>query len=70
MTVDEASYDFTAGYDGIPLKGMGERHPISRCQVYEGGRSFYTVLGHKPESFKDKNFLNHIFGGIYWTFNK
>ncbi|WP_413603274.1 hypothetical protein [Flavobacterium sp. 7A] len=24
-------------------------------------------MGHKPESFKDKNFLNHIFGAIYWA---
>ncbi|QVY64077.1 ThuA domain-containing protein [Polaribacter sp. Q13] len=70
LNVDEASYDFTAGYDGIPLKGMGAEHPISWYQEYEGGRSFYTALGHKPESFKDRNFLNHIFGGIYWTSNK
>ncbi|WP_229130234.1 ThuA domain-containing protein [Ancylomarina sp. 16SWW S1-10-2] len=54
LTVDEASYDFTAGYDDIPLKGMGERHPIYWYQEYEGGRSFYTVLGHKSESYKDK----------------
>ena len=67
MTVDEVSYDYTAGYDDIPLKGMGEKHPISWYQEYEGGRSFYTALGHKPESFKDKNFLNHIFGAIYWV---
>ncbi|QVY67541.1 ThuA domain-containing protein [Polaribacter sp. Q13] len=70
LTVDEASYDFTAGYDNIPLKGMGEKHPISWNQEYQGGRSFYTALGHKPESYKDKNFLNHIFGGIYWVLNK
>ena len=70
LTVDETSYDFTAGYDDIPLKGMGEKHPISWYQDYEGGRSFYTALGHKPESYKDKNFLNHIFGGIYWVLNK
>jgi len=67
LTVDEASYDFTEGYDDIPLKGMGEIHPISWYQEYEGGRSFYTALGHKPESYKDKNFLSLIFGGIYWV---
>ena len=67
LTVDEASYDFSAGYDAIPLKGMGKAHPISWYQEYEGERSFYTALGHKPESFKDKNFLNHIFGAIYWA---
>ena len=67
LMVDEATYDFAAGYDDIPLKGMGAIHPISWYQDYEGGKSFYTALGHKPESYKDKNFLNHIFGGIYWV---
>lgn len=70
LTVDEASYDYTAGYDDIPMKGMGEIHPISWYQEYEGGKSFYTALGHKPESYNDKNFLNHIFGAIYWGLNK
>ena len=70
LTVDEATYDYTAGYDSIPLKSMGKIHPISWYQEYEGGKSFYTALGHKPESYKDKNFLNHIFGAIYWTLNK
>lgn len=67
LKVDEATYDYTEGYDDIPLKGMGEMHPIAWYQEYEGGKSFYTALGHKPESYKDKNFLNHIFGGIYWV---
>ncbi len=70
LTVDEATYDYTAGYDSIPLKSMGQIHPISWYQYYEGGKSFYTALGHKPESYKDKNFLNHIFGAIYWALNK
>lgn len=70
LKVDETSYDYMAGYDNIPLKGMGKTHPIAWYQEYERGRSFYTALGHKPESYKDKNFLNHIFGGIYWAVNK
>ncbi|WP_405295256.1 ThuA domain-containing protein [Algibacter sp. Ld11] len=67
LTVDETSYDFTAGYDDIPLKGMGEMHPMAWYQKYEGGKSFYTAIGHKPESYKDENFLNHILGAIYWV---
>ena len=59
--------DFTGGYDDIPLKGMGEIHPIAWCQEYEGGKSFYTAIGHKPESYKDEAFLKHIFGAIYWV---
>ena len=67
LKVDETSYDYMAGYDNIPLKGMGKTHPIAWYQDYQGGRSFYTAIGHKPESYKNEEFLNHIFGAIYWV---
>ncbi|MGQ1784278.1 MULTISPECIES: ThuA domain-containing protein [unclassified Saccharicrinis] len=70
LSVDENSYNFTAGYDNISLKGMGANHPISWYHHYDGGRVFYTSLGHKPEAFKNDLFLNHIFGGIYWALGK
>lgn len=67
LKVDESTYNFTAGYDDIPLKSMGDIHPIAWYQYYWGGRSFYTAIGHKPESYKNKEFLNHIYGAIYWA---
>ncbi len=67
LTVDEASYDYEKGYDEIPLKGMGESHPIAWYQFYDGGKSFYTALGHKPDAFENQDYLDHIFGGIYWA---
>jgi type 1 glutamine amidotransferase len=45
-SVDESTYD-PRGYSvpgGSPP--MGD-HPISWCQPYDGGRAFYTALGHK-----------------------
>ncbi|WP_075590725.1 ThuA domain-containing protein [Labilibacter marinus] len=70
LTVDETSYDYSAGYDDIPLSGMGDEHPIAWYHEYEGGRVFYTSLGHKPEVYKNNNFLKHILGAIYWTLNE
>jgi len=67
LNLDETSYDYKAGYNDIPLKGMGEKHPIAWYQEYEGGRSFYTAIGHQPKSYENENFLNHIFGAIYWV---
>lgn len=67
LTVDETSYDYTLGYDDIPLEGMGDFHPIAWSHEYEGGKVFYTALGHKPQAYNDNNFLEHIFGGIYWV---
>ena len=67
LSVDENTYDYKKGYDKIPLKGMGKNHPIAWYQLYEGGRSFYTTLGHKPEAFQNQIYLDHLFGGIYWA---
>ena len=49
--VDESTYD-PRGYSvpgGSP--GMGQHHPISWCQPYDGGRAFYTAMGHKAEYY-------------------
>ncbi|MGQ8335518.1 ThuA domain-containing protein [Sunxiuqinia sp. A32] len=59
LTVDENTY-FTE-------VGMGKFHPISWYQEYDGGRSFFTALGHMQEAYADKFFLDHILGGIYWA---
>ncbi|NUT94377.1 MAG: ThuA domain-containing protein, partial [Saccharothrix sp.] len=43
---------------------MGSSHPISWCQDFEGGRSWYTGLGHTDESFAEPAFLDHLLKGI------
>ncbi|MGJ6963855.1 ThuA domain-containing protein [Streptosporangium sp. G11] len=43
---------------------QGIDHPISWCQDYNGGRSWYTGLGHTKESFAEPNFLKMLLGGI------
>jgi len=43
---------------------MGTDHPISWCQNYDGGRSWYTGMGHTDASFSEPNFLKHLLGGI------
>ena len=62
--VDESTYD-PRGYSvpgGSP--GMGPHHPISWCQPYDGGRAFYTAMGHKPGYYTDQLLLTHLLGGI------
>ena len=44
--------------------GMGADHPISWCRWFEGGRSWYTGLGHTRESWSEPLFLDHVRGGI------
>ncbi|MDX3484252.1 MULTISPECIES: ThuA domain-containing protein [Streptomyces] len=57
-TLDETTYT------GGNMKGD---HPISWCQTYEGGRSFYTGLGHTKESYAEPAFRSHVLGGLRYA---
>lgn len=54
-TVNESSY-----------KGgeMAGEHPVAWCQDFEGGRVWYTAMGHTEESYTEPLFLMHLLGGI------
>ncbi len=45
----------------------GDNHPISWYQEYDGGRSFYTAMGHTDETFSEPLFLNHLWAGISYA---
>ncbi|MES2920871.1 MAG: ThuA domain-containing protein [Verrucomicrobiota bacterium] len=49
---------------------MGHDHPIAWCQNFDGGRSWYSALGHTTESFAEPDFLAHLLGGIEWAAGK
>ncbi|WP_307719516.1 ThuA domain-containing protein [Massilia aurea] len=34
---------------------------------YDGGRAFYTGMGHMAATYRDPVFLHHLYGGIYWA---
>jgi cytochrome c len=46
---------------------MGEHHPIAWYQSVEGGRSFYTAMGHTAASYSDPLFRGHLRGAIAWA---
>lgn len=58
ITIDETSY--TGGT-------MGAVHPISWSHTYDGGRAWYTAMGHTVESYSDPLFVAHLAGGILWA---
>ena len=45
-------------------------HPITWYHEYDGGRSFYTALGHSKEVFKDKRFIELLEKGILYASNE
>src|SRR5207248_3256273 len=58
MTIDERTY-----------KGgtMGADHPIAWYHEFDGGRAWYTALGHTSESYYEPLFLAHLWGGITYA---
>jgi type 1 glutamine amidotransferase len=68
LSVDEKTYKPEANWGARGEgKGMGAFHPLAWYQEYDGGRAFYTGLGHLPATWSDTNFLHHVYGGIYWA---
>lgn len=54
----------TDSYEGSDHPG---NHPISWYHYYDGGRSFYTGLGHTNESFTEDLFLEHLYQGLQFA---
>lgn len=47
--------------------GHGHDHPISWYHDYDGGRAFYTGMGHTSESFSNPDLLQHLLGGLTYA---
>jgi len=58
ISIDEKSYQ--GGENG-------DNHPMAWYHEFDGGRAFYTELGHTNESFADPLYLKHILGGIKYA---
>lgn len=60
QTLDESSYNPGSG-------AMGDDHPITWAHAFDGGRAFYTGLGHRSETFEDSRFRAQILNAIQWA---
>lgn len=58
--LDETSYKGGAN---------GEKHPFIWYQEFEGGRSFYTGVGHREDNYSEPLVIQHIIAGIIWAGN-
>ena len=45
----------------------GDYHPLAWYHDFDGGRSFYTGLGHSAETFSDPNFVELLLGGLKYA---
>ena len=60
-TLDESTY--SGGTNG-------DNHPIAWYHEFDGGRAFYTALGHTEESYSEPLFLKHMWGGIVYAMGR
>jgi len=67
LSVNENSYNPEAKWEAVSGNGMGGFHPIAWFHYFDGGRSFYTSLGHMAATYDLETFQWHLFGGIYWA---
>lgn len=58
ITIDPDSYEGS---------GHPDLHPMAWYHEFDGGRSFYTGLGHTIESFQEEFYLQHLWGGIEYA---
>lgn len=47
-----------------------DNHPIAWYHEYDGGRSFYTGMGHTKESYTDPFFQKHILLAIHYAIGR
>lgn len=61
ITVDTDSYEGSTHPD---------LHPMAWYHEFDGGRAFYTGLGHTIEGFNDEYYLQHLWGGIEYAIGR
>ena len=61
MKLDESSYE--GGKNG-------DNHPIAWYHEFDGGRAFYTGLGHTDEAYDQPDFRQHLLGGIEYCLGR
>lgn len=61
ISLDESTYE------GNPSNKMGGDHPFTWYQYYDGGRSFFTSLGHTEDVYHNANFQRLVEAGIRWA---
>lgn len=54
------------GMAEYPGETFGKFFPLCWCHKFEGGRQWYSALGHHKEFYSDKTFRAHLRGGILW----
>lgn len=64
INLEESSLTYRGNADRFK---MGASHPIAWYHEFEGGKVFYTGLGHTKESYTEDLMIKHLLGGIKYA---
>jgi len=56
--LDETTY--TGGQNG-------QTHPFIWCHEFDGGRAFYSGVGHRDDNYDEPLVIKHLIGAIQWA---
>jgi uncharacterized protein len=69
-TLDEKSYAPGASRFGNQELSMGADHPIAWTRCVGKGKSFYSAIGHRPETYSDAKHQQLLQQAILWSAGK
>ena len=49
---------------------LPDYYPVTWKREYQGGRVWYTNMGHYAENFHQREFIQHVLDGIAWAANE
>jgi len=64
---DPAANDGTTVLATIPSANGDVAKPIVWCREFDGGRAWYTAMGHRAKSYEDGDYMKMLRGGIAWV---
>jgi type 1 glutamine amidotransferase len=68
LRLDESTYEpVRKKFDTLGGKPMGKDHPAAWCREFEGGRFFYSALGHDTRALSTEFGRRHLLGGLQWV---
>lgn len=52
------------------VRQFSNQYPAAWCQEFDGGRVWYTALGHSAEDYSNPQYLAHLRAGLQWLLAK
>ena len=60
-------HDLTSVDDKDKPEFFGHTFPSVWCHEFDGGRQWYTSLGHDSATYAEPVFQKHLLGGLQWA---